>query len=204
MQPNFEQPGARLAVEELRQATASRPTVVTIGVFDGVHLGHQHLIARIKELAAARGLLSAVVTFRQHPQTVLRPGSQVLYLTGLEERIGLLRQAGADVVAVLTFTRELSQLTARQFVGLLQDTLQMQSLVVGPDFALGRGREGNPRVLAELGMALGFAVEVAQPLVRHGVVVSSTSIRQAVGQGDVAQARSLLGRPFALTGTVVE
>lgn len=194
--------GAPLAVQELRQAAPSGPTVLTIGVFDGVHLGHRHLLSTTKRLAAERGLLAGAVTFRQHPQTVLRPGTSVLYLTDLEERVRLLRQAGADVVAVLTFNPELSRLSAREFVALLQGTLQMRGLVVGPDFALGHGREGNPRVLAELGTSLGFSVEVCQPLVQGGVVVSSTLIRQAVGRGDVSQACSLLGRPFSLTGVV--
>jgi len=189
-------------VEELRRATPPGPTVVTIGVFDGVHRGHRHLISRTKEFAAKGGMLAAAVTFRQHPQLVLRPGSQVLYITSLEERLQLLREAGAEMAAAVTFTRELSLLSAREFVSLLYDILKMRGLVVGPDFALGRGREGNPRVLAELGMELGFAVEVAQPLVYHGMVVSSSLIRREVAEGDVARARELLGRPFALSGTV--
>lgn len=193
-----------LAREELSRVPVKGETAVTIGVFDGVHRGHQHLIARLKELAHSRGLATGVVTFHPHPRSVLRPSKPIIYLTGLEERIALLRNLGVDFVAPLTFTGDLSLLSARQFAGLLVQELQVRLIVVGPDFALGRGREGNAQVLSALGQEMGFAVEVV-PLIMddEGEKIGSTAVRLALAKGEMAHVTWLLGRPFSLKGPVV-
>lgn len=193
-----------LARRELSRISPGRPTAVTIGVFDGVHRGHQHLIAGLRERAGAEGLSTVAITFNPHPRAVLRPGFVVTYLTSLEERVELLYGLGLDAVGVLAFTSELAQISARDFVALLCDELQMKLLMVGPDFALGRGREGTVEVMQALGEEMGFRVEVA-PMLREGEEkVGSTAVREALSEGNVIRVRSLLGRTFSLRGPVVK
>ena len=185
-------------------AAPDRPAAVTIGVFDGVHRGHLGLLAQLRSAAAARELATAVVTFKNHPLTVLRPAIDVTYLMPFERRLELLEAADVDHVVPIDFTREISQLTAREFVTALRDRLSMRHLVAGPDFALGKGRAGTLDVLRELGAELGFEVTEADPSVAGGVRVSSTETRRRLTEGAVDQAAELLGRPFRLTGEVVK
>ena len=191
------------AEDELRGFTPQRETVLTIGVFDGVHLGHQRLIDFLKREAATRDYLPGVVTFCPHPQQVLSPRTSLPQLTTLEERLRLIRELGIDLVVPLSFDQELAQLSARHFVALLQTHLKMRGLVIGPDFALGRNREGDVFSLHDLGKDVGFWVDVVSPGMINGDVVSSTAIRQALAKGDVARANRLLGRSFALSGQVI-
>ena len=185
-------------------AIPPRPAAVTIGVFDGVHRGHLGLLAQLRSAAAARGLGTAVVTFKNHPLTVLRPEVDVTYLMPFERRLELLEAAKVDRVVPIDFTREVSQLTAREFVTALHDRLAMRHLVAGPDFALGKGRAGTLDVLRGLGAEIGFEVTEADPSVAGGVRVSSTETRRRLTEGAVGQAAELLGRPFRLTGEVVK
>jgi len=189
--------------QELARLVPQRETVLTIGVFDGVHAGHNYLVNRLKERARKEGLLSGVVTFDPHPQWVLHR-DQLPWLSTLEERVNRLGQREIDFVAVISFTPEVAQLGARQFVSLLRKYLKMRVLMIGPDFALGRGREGNSRLLSALGKGLGFAVETIPPFTIDGEVVSSTLIRQALAQGDMAKVTKLMGHPFDLVGEVVQ
>lgn len=189
--------------EELARVSPQGETVLSIGVFDGVHLGHRHLIQRVIERARQEGLLSGVVTFYPHPVAVLRPQTNVSYLNSLEERLELIRSVGVNVVIPVTFTPALSQLTAREFVQLLKRYLKMKGLVVGPDFALGRGREGTAAVLEAMGGEMGFSLEVVSPVTQSQEVVSSTAVRDSIARGDMAKAARLLGRPFSLSGTVI-
>jgi len=188
--------------EELAEFAPHREAVLTIGVFDGVHLGHQHLIEYLKRQALVRDYECGVVTFAQHPLQLLSPQTPLCYLTTLEKRIGLLKQLGVDFVVPLSFTIELSQLSARHFVSLLQKHLKMRGLVVGPDFAMGRGREGDVFALHSLGKELGFTVEVVSPKMIDGESVRSTTIRQALSQGNIQKVSKFLGRPFSLSGQV--
>jgi len=192
-----------LARRELSRVAAGRPRGVTIGVFDGVHRGHQHLIGVLLEFARREGLASVAVTFNPHPRTVLRPGTALTYLTSLEERVELLQGQGLDSVGVLAFTSELAQLSAEDFLTLLVQELEMRLLVVGPDFALGRNRAGTIGVMREIGERLGFRVEVAPLLAEADEKVGSSAIRQALAAGDVERVGRLLGRPFSLRGPVV-
>jgi riboflavin kinase/FMN adenylyltransferase len=177
--------------------------VLTIGVFDGVHLGHQHLISRLKEKSRDAGLLSGLITFNYHPKALLAPQTELPYLTSLEDRIELIQALGVDHVIVLSFTNELAQLSAQGFISLLKKYLRMRGLVIGPDFALGRAREGNTEVLRSLGQELDFAVEVVPPVMIGEEVISSTAIRQRLAEGDVKNVTRMLGRRFRLSGTVV-
>jgi len=191
-----------LVEEELSIEVPERDTALTIGVFDGVHLGHRFLIEKLKEKAASEGLVSGVITFKQHPRLMFSPRSQITSLTTLEERIRLLESLGVSHVVTLSFTPELSRLSAREFVMLLKRHLRMQGLVIGPDFALGSGREGDARALKSLGEELDFSVEVVPPRLLQGKVVSSTAIRGALSQGNVKEVGELLGRYLTLTGQV--
>ena len=190
--------------QELARVSPPRETAVTIGTFDGVHLGHQQLLERLKLTAARAGLLSAVVTFRNHPRAVLNPESKLQYLASLEARIALLEQLGIDLIVSVDFTRELSQLKAREFVALLSRHLKMRGLVVGPDFALGHRREGDIPALKGLESEVGFRVETVEPVVIGKSLVKSSLIRSLITQGDVEGASGMLGRWYSLTGRVVQ
>jgi riboflavin kinase/FMN adenylyltransferase len=189
--------------EELAGVSPQKETLLTIGVFDGVHLGHKYLISRLVEQARRQALLSAVITFKQHPQELLSPQTELPFLTDLTERINLLEKEGVNLVIPLSFTTELAQLDAHNFVSLLQRFLKMRGLVVGPDFALGRNREGDVDTLARMGREMNFSVTVVAPLTLDGEAVSSTAIRKAIIAGDMEKASRLAGRPFSLHGQVV-
>jgi riboflavin kinase/FMN adenylyltransferase len=188
--------------EELSRHALSGPVVLTIGVFDGVHLGHQHLIQQTTSEAHRRGYQSAVVTFITHPRDVLHRESGIQYITNLEERQCLLKRQGVDYVVPITFSLELSRYSARKFVSLLCDLLHMKGMVVGPDFALGHGRQGTVTVLREMGEEMGFFIEAVDFVLQSDSTISSTAIRRALADGNVDEANTLLGRPFRLTGTV--
>ena len=193
-----------LIEEELARVAPDRETALTIGVFDGVHLGHQYLIQNLKQTAAAENLLSGVVTFRHHPRLVLYPEVKLTYLTSLSERIRLLTDLGVELVVALSFSLELAKLGVREFVSLLQRHLKMRALVIGPDFALGKGREGDASALQALGQELNFMVEVVPAKLWQGEAVSSTAIRLALSQGDPRKVSQLLGRRFRLGGKVIK
>lgn len=189
--------------QALAKAAPSKDTVVTIGTFDGVHLGHQWMLKRVTEMAGARDLASVLLTFRNHPRLVLNPGMELRYLTNLNERESLLRGQGVDQVVLVDFTRELSMLKAEEFVGLLTGHLRMRGLVGGPDFAVGFRREGDMPTLERLGSERGFWVEPVEPVLMDKIVIKSSVIRSLLAQGDVANAARMLGRSHSLTGMVV-
>ncbi len=190
-------------VEELARLTPNREVALTIGVFDGVHLGHQHLLSQVMETAGEQKILSGVVTFYPHPRQVIYQEEPVPYLCTLDERVEILKSLGIDLIATLSFTPKLARTEAREFVSLIQEHLRMKELVVGPDFALGRGREGDLDTLRAIGREQGFGVRVVPPLDLEGLVVSSTAIRRALAEGDVVQAARLLGRRVSLFGRVI-
>ncbi len=192
-----------LAREELSRVAPGGDTALTIGVFDGVHRGHRYLVAQLIERAAARGLASGVITLHPHPVLVLHPETPVAYLGSLEERVELLRATGVGFVAPLTFSSELAQLAPGDFMAIVADELHPRLLLLGPDFALGRRREGTPAFLADLGQKLGYEVEALPPLQENGEVISSTAVRNSLAAGDMETVAALLGRPFSLRGPVV-
>jgi riboflavin kinase/FMN adenylyltransferase len=177
-------------------------TVLTIGVFDGVHQGHCHLLRRLVQRTGPQQI-PGVITFTNHPATVLRPDFKVSYINTPQQKVELLAAQGMGLVVPLEFTPELSQMSARAFTAALVETLHMRGLIVGPDFALGKDRQGSAQVLQELGGELGFWVETVEPLTLDGALVRSRKVREAIGEGDVATAGKLLGRDFSLSGTVV-
>jgi riboflavin kinase/FMN adenylyltransferase len=192
-----------LVEEELAKFSPGQETVLTIGVFDGVHLGHKHLISELLKQARRRKLLATVVTFRQHPEDLLSSGKKLPFITDIKTRTRLLHEEGVDIVVPLSFTLQLARLDAPMFMGLLQKYLKMRGLVIGMDFALGRDRQGNIATLRRLGREMDFSVTVVPPLKVNGEVVSSTAIRKALADSDMKKFRELTGRPFSLRGKVV-
>jgi riboflavin kinase/FMN adenylyltransferase len=188
--------------EELAGLSPKKDMLLTIGVFDGVHLGHKYLLSQLTEHARQQDLLSGVVTFRQHPQEVLSPQTRLPFLTDLAERTNLLKNEGVEAIVTLSFTSELAQLSARQFVSLLKNHLRMCGLVIGPDFTLGRNQVGNIDGLRTLGQDMNFTVTVIPSIMINSEVVSSTAIRNALANGDMKKVLTLVGRPFSLNGRV--
>ena len=188
--------------KELAELQSKQDTLLTIGVFDGVHRGHKYLLSQLTKQAREQNLLSGVVTFNQHPHEVLSPQTRLPFLTDLAQRINLLQNEGVEAIFTLSFTTELAQLSARQFVSLLKKYLRMRGLVIGPDFALGQNREGNTNTLGTLGQDMGFSVTVISPVMINSELVSSTAIRNALANGDMKRVLNLIGRPFSLNGRV--
>ena len=188
--------------QRLADANPEQDTVLTIGVFDGVHLGHCHLLQRLIALAGSQ-YLPTVITFTNHPASILRPNFRVQCLTTADHKIRLVQSQGVKLVIPLEFSRHLASFSAHDFVAALVEHLHIKGLVVGPDFALGRDRQGDAAFLKEVGKTMGFWVEGVEPLEADGVPIKSRRIREAISQGEISQAASLLGRQFSLSGTVV-
>jgi len=180
------------------------PAAVTIGAYDGVHLGHQALLRDLTELAEARHLSTVVVTFDRHPASVVRPDSAPKQLVDLEQKLELLAACGIDRTVVITFDKERSAESAEDFVKeILVDELAAKLVVVGEDFHFGKDRRGNVPLLNELGREYGFATLGVGLTAGGGGAVSSTRIRALVAAGDVEGAATLLGRPHEVRGPVV-
>jgi len=192
-----------LVRQELQSSVTPGEHALSIGVFDGVHRGHQMLIGRMLEEAKARSLTGGIVTFHPHPLSVVRPDVPITYLESLERRVELLRGLGTEFVSVLQFTSELQQVSALDFSRLLMEEAGMRLLVVGEDFRLGRGGAGTVEVLSEIGDELGFEV-LPVPLLGDGDDrVSSTRVREALAAGEMETVSQLLGHPFLLRGPVL-
>jgi riboflavin kinase/FMN adenylyltransferase len=188
--------------QQLASIAPDKETVLTVGVFDGVHQGHRHLLRRLVERAGT-DYIPAVLTFTNHPVTVLRPGTEVAYITSTEERVSLIKEQGIELVVPLDFTPELSQVTAADFTETLVKSLRMKGLVAGPDSALGQNREGDIDFLKQKGSELGFWVDVVDPLMMDGGLVKSRRIRSGLQEGYVASCARLLGRKYGFEGLVV-
>jgi len=177
--------------------------VVTIGAFDGIHIGHRKILGEVVLLAHGLRVRGAVVTFDPHPMSVIQPGESPCLLTTTGEKAGLIRELGLDELAVMRFSPKLAERTAEWFVkNVLLARLNMRRLVIGYDFRFGRGREGDASYLRSLGEKYGFGVDIVPPVryLRHPV--SSTRVRTALVRGDVKSAARMLGRPYSLAGLV--
>ncbi len=176
---------------------------LTIGNFDGVHVGHQKLIRRVREKARNKGLASVVVTFDPHPLRVLR-GMTPPFITMTQQKLELIGKQDVDITACLEFTREMAKLSPEEFVRrYLVEGLCMKELVVGYDYAFGKNREGNFQLLKKLGDKYGFRAEQMDPVLVGGAIVSSTRIRDMVQAGQVWEVLPLLGRFYRIRGSVI-
>lgn len=184
--------------------TSEKPVVVTIGTFDGVHIGHQEIIRQLVENAQQNHLESVILTFFPHPRRVLQKGNSFKLLTSLDEKVALLEATGLDHLIIQPFTKEFSRLTALEFArDILVNKLNTKTLVIGYDHHFGRNREGNFEQLQEYGETYGFDVcEIAAQDIEN-VAVSSTKIRTALEKGEIEKANTYLGFKFMLSGSVV-
>lgn len=179
-------------------------TIVTVGTFDGVHRGHQDVLASLAERGRASGRASVLVTFEPHPLEVVNPAAAPRLLTPGAEKLEVLAEAGLDYVAVVPFTRTMAALDAAQFVDLvLRERFRMSELLMGYDHGFGRGRSGDVETLRAIGAERGIPVDVVPAvLTPDGHPISSTFIRRAVAGGDLAHAATALGRPYSISGRV--
>jgi riboflavin kinase / FMN adenylyltransferase len=181
-----------------------RRTVITIGNFDGVHLGHRSILARVVQRARELGGQAVAVTFDPHPLKLLRPEMNLPLLNTPEQKLNLLAACGLDAVVVLPFSREFAALPPRDFVtDYLGGRLKAREVVIGHDYCFGRGREGNIDLLKEMGASLGFTVQVVWAVEADNATVSSSLIRALLRLGKVSEAQLLLGRPYGVEGAVV-
>lgn len=181
-----------------------RDIVLTIGSFDGIHRGHQHLLRKLTQRAQETQRLSAVLTFHPHPEAVIRPQERPRYLSTPQERAAIIKDLGLDLLFLVPFDRELAETSAQDLLTVLHDHLRMRELWVGRDFAMGRDREGNIPTLQDLSPKTGYRLHVVSALYEGGKPISSTRIRTLLSEGRVEDAAALLGRPYTIPGRVVK
>lgn len=198
----------RIITDQSTPAFPGERTVVTIGAYDGVHLGHQAVIDHVRSIAKERNCQSALITFDKHPATVVRPQSAPLLLTDSKQRIELLEQTGLDALVLIEFDEEQAAESPASFIQrILIDCLSVSAVVIGEDFHFGRDRDGNVDLLEKVGVDHDFDVEPLTLIPRADGVdepVSSTAIRRALAGGDVQRSNSMLGRSFEVRGDVVQ
>lgn len=193
-----------LAVTSFDELQLDRRTCVAIGAFDGVHRGHQAVIGEMVTHAYASGRLAVVITFSPHPSVFLRGRRPSFYLSTPQAKAAQLAALGVDVLVTHTFDARFAAITAADYVQQLVTKVRLSELWCGADFALGHNREGTVAYLQAAGARLDFQVKVQAPVLVDGEIISSTRIRQCLRDGAVEQATRLLGRPFRLTGQVVQ
>ena len=180
--------------------------IITIGNFDGIHLGHREVFRKIVKEAGARKKKSVVITFDPHPQKILHPEKRPFFLlASLDEKLDLIRSCGVDAVILITFSMEFAGITAEEFVeDILWGKLRLSKLFVGYDYVFGKGKGGNAKSLKAYGKELGFQVEEIGVVKTGGMISSSTNIRLSILDGDVRLASEMLGKPYDVCGTVVK
>jgi riboflavin kinase / FMN adenylyltransferase len=186
-----------------RQGDARPRTTVTIGNFDGVHLGHQRIIRGVIDRSRETGTQNMVLTFFPHPARILRPELAPPLLMTLEQRLDSFRESGLDAALVLRFDAKLAKVSAEDFARkFLVETLRTRTVMVGENFRFGHKQAGDVKLLEEFGQRWNFEVQVVPPVIQDGIVVSSTAVRSAVREGRMEDASRLLGRQFALAGEI--
>ncbi|RMF56513.1 MAG: bifunctional riboflavin kinase/FAD synthetase [Calditrichaeota bacterium] len=194
-------------IRDLTHLKPIAPGAVTVGTFDGVHLGHQSILQTLKELGKGCDCLTTIVTFEPHPRKVLgkNSGGSIELLTSINEKLALFRALEIDQVVMIRFTKEFASLSAETFVKeILLDRLAVKEMVIGYDHHFGRNREGTLEKLKELGNKWNFDVHQVPPLLIKGEVVSSSAIRKLLKEGDIEKANRFLGRQYCLVGKVVQ
>ena len=181
----------------------TKPVALTIGNFDGVHLGHQALLNGLRAAAQARGLETAVVVFEPHPREFFTPLQAPARLTSLREKLELFSEQGIDRVQVCRFDASFAAMSAVEFINALHEKLSVQFVLIGDDFRFGKGRSGDFALMEKVGAQLGFAVHAVHSVMRDGVRISSTAIRAALQAGQMREAQRYLGRHYSISGRVV-
>jgi len=180
----------------------TQPVALTIGNFDGVHLGHQALLNELRAAAQARGLQTAVVIFEPHPREFFTPQQAPTRLTSLREKLELFGAMGIDRVHVCRFNARFAQISAAGFIHALHEKLSARFVLIGDDFRFGSGRAGDFALMEKIGSQHGFAVQAVRSVLHNGVRISSTAVRAALAEGNTRMAQSYLGRPYSISGRV--
>ncbi|HEU0234028.1 MAG TPA: bifunctional riboflavin kinase/FAD synthetase [Gallionella sp.] len=180
----------------------TQPVALTIGNFDGVHLGHQALLDELRAAAQARGLPAAVVIFEPHPREFFTPQQAPARLTSLREKLELFDAMGIDRVHVCRFNARFAQMSAAGFIHALHEKLSARFVLIGDDFRFGSGRAGDFALMEKIGLQRGFAVQAVHSVLHNGVRISSTAVRAALAEGSMRVAQSYLGRPYSISGRV--
>ena len=176
----------------------------TIGIFDGVHLGHRSIIDQVKKEATTKDLSSCVITFDPHPQQVLT-GKKLPFITPFEKRVKLFEKENVDIAVCFTFDEKFSKITAEEFIrDTLVNVLNLKKIFIGHDFVFGCKKGGNFELLKKMGNELGFETKIIEPVTNGSDVISSTAIRKLILAGQISKANKYLGRNFSLEGTVTE
>lgn len=192
-------------VVKIDKYNSSKPTIITIGTFDGVHIGHQKIVERLISLGEKEDLTTVILTFFPHPRMVLQKDTTIKLINTIGERSTILKQLGLDYLLVKEFTEAFSRLSAEEFVKqVLVDQLNVKKIIIGYDHRFGRNRNADINDLIKYGSTYGFEVEEISAQDINDVAVSSTKIRNALREGHIQKANSYLGYPFMLTGTVVK
>src|SRR5512135_2006945 len=184
-------------------STGTQPMAVTIGNFDGVHLGHQALLNELRAAAQARGLQTAVVIFEPHPREFFTPQQAPARLTSLREKLELFETMGLDRVHICRFDALFAQKSAADFIQALHEKAQAKFVLIGDDFRFGSGRAGDFALVQKIGAQRGFSVQAVHSVLHDGVRISSTAIRAALAEGKMRTAREYLGRAYSISGRVV-
>jgi riboflavin kinase/FMN adenylyltransferase len=179
-----------------------QPIALTIGNFDGVHLGHQALLDRLKETARARGLPAAVLVFEPHPREFFTPLQAPARLTNMREKLELFFELGLDRVHVCRFNSSFSRMSAADFIHALHEKLAVRFALIGDDFRFGSGRSGDFALMEKIGAQHGFAVQAMHTVLHDGIRISSTAVRTALAEGNMRMAQRYLGRPYSISGRV--
>jgi len=185
------------------QSPDHQPVALTIGNFDGVHLGHKSLLSRLLAAAKARGLPSAVVIFEPHPREFFTPDQAPVRLTSLREKLELLAELGVDRVHICRFNQQFAQMSASSFIDALHQKLAVKYVLIGDDFRFGSGRSGDFALMEKIASQQGFTVEAMHSVLFDGLRVSSTAVRAALAAGHMRAATRFLGRPYSISGRVV-
>jgi len=180
----------------------NRPVALTIGNFDGVHLGHQALLNELRAAAAARALPIAVVIFEPHPREFFTPQQAPTRLTSLREKLELFESMNIDRVHVCRFNAHFAKISAAGFIHALYEKLCAKFVLIGDDFRFGSGRAGDFGLMEKIGSQQGFAVQAVRSVMLNGVRISSTAVRAALAEGNMRVAQSYLGRPYSISGRV--
>jgi len=190
--------------DSIKDVPKNKNTVLTLGTFDGIHPGHLKIIDKLVDCSKEKGCRNVVITFHPHPRTVLSSGNNVKMLTTQEERKNLLEKHGVENFLTINFTKEFASLTAEEFIyDYLINGIGVTEIVLGHDHHFGKGRSGNVELLKKIGTKENFSVTTVDAYYIKGVVVSSTKIRNAINEGDLSRANSLLGRNYSFSGSVV-
>ena len=185
------------------QSPDQQPVALTIGNFDGVHLGHQALLSRLLAAAKLRGIPSAVVIFEPHPREFFTPDQAPARLTSLREKLELLAELGVDRVHICRFNSQFAQMSASDFIAALYQKLAVRYILIGDDFRFGSGRSGDFALMEKIASQHSFTVEAMHSVLYDGLRVSSTAVRSALAAGNMRAATRFLGRPYSISGRVV-